>query len=100
VTTFYLSGDLDQNYLDGAVADEKTYSEMFFTRAYEGPGALFGQDVRTQISLANPGSAAVSATVQYINASGIANASVTISIPARVAWRNLSGSCSRPSLCR
>jgi hypothetical protein len=83
VTAFYLSGDLDQNYLDGAVADEKTYSEMFFTRAYEGPGALFGQDVRTQISLANPGSVAVSATVQYINASGIANASVTKSIPAQ-----------------
>lgn len=87
VSAFYLSGDLQQNSLDGAVAADRTLTGMVFTRIYEGPGAIFAQEARTQINLVNPGPAATGVTIQYFNAGGslVATANRTINAQGRLA---------------
>ncbi len=54
VTGFFLEGDIKENYLDGAVAGDKTSTWLCFTRARGTTGAL-----KNVISIVNPGASSV-----------------------------------------
>jgi hypothetical protein len=63
VSGFFLDGDLDQNLLDGAVAGNQTYTELYFTRAQLGSGIFLGNTYKNLIDVVNPN--ATSATLEF-----------------------------------
>jgi hypothetical protein len=63
VTGFFLDGDSDQNLLDGAVAGNQTYTELYFTRAQLGSGIFLGNTYKNLIDVVNPN--ATSATLEF-----------------------------------
>src|SRR4029453_14802906 len=63
VTGFFLDGDSDQNLLDGAVAGNQTYTELYFTRAQLGSGIFLGNTYKNLIDVINPNS--TSATLEF-----------------------------------
>ncbi len=53
ISSFFLMGDFAQTFLDGAVADDKAFKQLVFTRVVQ--GAVSGRAASTELVVVNPG---------------------------------------------
>jgi hypothetical protein len=83
VASFFLFGS--GNQMDGSVALAAQTKRMYFTRVYEGRGALRGQDATTLLSLANPNYSPIAVRMSYFSPAQGSTSSleVTRTIPSR-----------------
>jgi len=82
VAMFYLYGDINQTYLDGALAASKPGRDLIFSRIQVGPGTS-GRPAQTSLSLVNPANTPANVELTWFDSPRAAVSSITRTIPPR-----------------
>ncbi len=83
VTGFFLAGDIDQNFLDGASVAGEALRELYFTHAGTASGRVPGRTYRNVISAVNPGTTPAQLTFRLVNENGLPLAETGRSLNAK-----------------
>jgi len=70
VTAFFLDGDIDQNFLDGAVAGNQVYNNFYFTQTQMGTAVTPGSNFSNLINVVNPSASNANLTLTLMDDSG------------------------------
>lgn len=68
ISSFFLMGDFAQTFLDGAVADDKAFKQLVFTRVVQ--GAVSGRAASTELVVVNPGDQAARLQIRLFDEAG------------------------------
>ena len=83
VTGFFLDGDFDLKLLDGAVAGNRTATELYFTRASLGSGIFLGNTYKNLIDVVNPGPTTATVEFKFIDEFGATQGTATRTLNSR-----------------
>ncbi len=70
VAGFFLDGDVSQNFLDGAVADNRAYANFYFTQSRVGTTVTPGSTFSNLIDVVNPSTSVANLTFTLTDDSG------------------------------
>jgi Fungalysin metallopeptidase (M36) len=83
VAMFYLYGDINQNYLDGALASSRPGRDLVFSRIQVGSTTASGKAAQTSLFLVNPSNGPANIEIKWYDSAGAPASSVARTIPAR-----------------